>query len=421
MSCQKIVAAFVLVLVAVPATWACNTPVCRYAMYNWPAAPYRVFYFHEGPQPKEDQEVNRLIADAAKGPAPLNVMLQPVDVAKKDRFTQLPEIVRKAWQDRPGGTKSIHAVFNSHGQRVFAGRLDPPAVKAMIESPARKRLAALLHDGNAGVLVLLASAKPELNQKAEQAIDELLRRVQAGEVAVATMDGPAMPKPADQADDNDKNHTPDDQPRSAGRPLKVARMTVSRTDPAEAWLVRSLMAVEDDLGPLADQPMVFAIYGRARAMPPFVGKGITADNLAEGVAFLAGACSCVVKDENPGVDLPVRWDWDATAEALAAAEQEDQAGGLGYRESPAPEPKKKSPPSKPAAKPEVAKTPSKTAKPPAAGKTETPAAKAPAADPQPPAYVQRQLRTSLAVIGFAAVVVFVFGLLWVRRSRAGNP
>ena len=28
---------------------ACRTPVYRYAMYNWDAAPLRFFYFHPGP------------------------------------------------------------------------------------------------------------------------------------------------------------------------------------------------------------------------------------------------------------------------------------------------------------------------------------------------------------------------------------
>ena len=87
-----------------------------------------------------------------------------------------------------------------------------------------------------------------------------------------------------------------------------------------------LLAVEPDLHKFEKEPMVFAVYGRGRAMPPYVGKGITQANLVDCIAFLAGACSCMVKDENPGVDLLMRWDWDATAERMAA---EDEGSGLG--------------------------------------------------------------------------------------------
>ena len=67
-----------------------------------------------------------------------------------------------------------------------------------------------------------------------------------------------------------------------------------------------------------NEPMVFAIYGRARAMEPYVGPGITVDKLAACVSFIAGSCSCEVKEQNPGMDLLVRWDWESTAQELAA-------------------------------------------------------------------------------------------------------
>jgi len=87
---------------------------------------------------------------------------------------------------------------------------------------------------------------------------------------------------------------------------------------------------------LADEPMVFAIYGRGRALEPYVGKGITADNLAEIVMFVADACSCMVKDMNPGSDLLMKWDWDQTAEVLAADDPSlDMSGYYGYGEYPA--------------------------------------------------------------------------------------
>jgi hypothetical protein len=63
--------------------------------------------------------------------------------------------------------------------------------------------------------------------------------------------------------------------------------------------------------------MIFAVFGRGRAFPPYVGKGITYNNMLDYFAEVTGACSCTVKDQNPGIDLPMRCNWDAVAEAMA--------------------------------------------------------------------------------------------------------
>ncbi len=41
-----------------------------------------------------------------------------------------------------------------------------------------------------------------------------------------------------------------------------------------------------------------------------MGAGINADNLRESAAFVTGACSCQVKEQNPGFDLLLNADWN---------------------------------------------------------------------------------------------------------------
>jgi hypothetical protein len=43
---------------------------------------------------------------------------------------------------------------------------------------------------------------------------------------------------------------------------------------------------------------------------PLIGAGITPQNIQEAAGFLAGPCSCEVKEQNPGFDLLVGTDWD---------------------------------------------------------------------------------------------------------------
>jgi hypothetical protein len=69
--------------------------------------------------------------------------------------------------------------------------------------------------------------------------------------------------------------------------------------------------VEDDLGDYRDEPIAFPVFGRGRVLQPLIGAGLTLDNVMFDSSYLCGACSCQVKEENPGIDLLVAAAWDA--------------------------------------------------------------------------------------------------------------
>jgi hypothetical protein len=181
------------------------------------------------------------------------------------------------------------------------------------------------------VLLILAGSNAEENQRAEKLVAQVAADVAAGKILA-----PADPDDDDMAGqrgpDGSDNPRPEDDRKAPSRKLTVGILKVARNDPAEAWLVRCLMAVEPDLNEVANEPMVFAVFGRGRAMPPMVGKGIAADNLTDCLEFLSGPCSCMVKDQNPGADLLMRWDWDATAEAMASKDDDFRGGPMRYQE-----------------------------------------------------------------------------------------
>jgi hypothetical protein len=70
-----------------------------------------------------------------------------------------------------------------------------------------------------------------------------------------------------------------------------------------------LIHSESDLAERTE-PMVFPVYGRGRALWGLIGPGITASNIRDSASFLVGACSCEVKEQNPGFDLLLAADWD---------------------------------------------------------------------------------------------------------------
>ncbi len=308
--------------------WACDTPVYRYAMYNWPPAPYVVVHFHDGSIAEEDQAVHDLLKSASRDEADVaNVLLQTVDVSDAEQMEQLPEVVAEAWKSQPADAAPLHMVFSPWRALVFTGRLTEAEAKNMLNSPARGKLTELLADGNAAVLVMLAGTDEEANKLAEQTAAGVVAKVSDGQISMTlgagrfTTPDALLPSATPPQQTSDQPETP-----------TLAMVKVSPDDPNEQWLVRCLMSVEADLDEYKGKPMVFPVYGRGRAMPPYVGQGITEENLTECLAFLCGDCSCMIKDQNPGADLLVRCDWDRAAEAMAAEEDDGSLSMTGYQE-----------------------------------------------------------------------------------------
>jgi hypothetical protein len=124
----------------------------------------------------------------------------------------------------------------------------------------------------------------------------------------------------------------DPQGKPASPSYELGFVKIGRNDPQEQWLVRMLHAMEPELKK-EDSPMTFMAYGRGRVLLPCIGKGITRENLVYMIEFITSACSCTVKEQNPGVDLLVRYDWEAAAAKLAEKfAAEEGAPGMFYPE-----------------------------------------------------------------------------------------
>lgn len=330
---------------------ACRTPVFRYAMYNWPGAPYWVFAVYHGEPSGADRAVEQAIRRAAtdRG-APANLRFESAGAERSDEFDKLPEQVQaayRAWRETLEAsappTGAVHLVFTAWGAHLWTGRLTEDTIPAMVGSPARREIGRLFDEGNAAVLLLLTSGNAEADREAEAVVDSLLAETARGkfvaEVPLDLYQELMPPRGSVPAAGGATSGAPPGMNRaappggnsaeSAGgaeavvrEALRIAKVVVRRDDPAERWLVDSLLALEPDLAELAGEPMVFVVYGRGRAMPPCVGRGITLEYLADAVGFLAAACSCQVKDENPGMDLLMAWNWDVTAENWAAGDPE---------------------------------------------------------------------------------------------------
>lgn len=295
----------VLLTAAVAA--ACDTPVYRYALYNWLPTDYRVYYLYDGDEdPADDAVLTRLNAASDAEPARINAELTKVNLAAHAP-DHLPEELER-WQHRhPDVALPVFAVFSPHGGELYTGKLEVSDVDAMVDSVARRRAAELLEEGHTTVLILLEADDEALMADAHEAINEVAQRAATGEIVPRSLGSIDVVEFGDDTRDV----------------LSVAVLSLRRDDPNEEWFVRTLLSVEPDLDEY-DEPMVFALYGRGRAMEPFIGPGITAGNLSDCISFLAGACSCEVKEQNPGMDLLMAWDWESAAMAVASRAGEEQ-------------------------------------------------------------------------------------------------
>ncbi|MEQ8787584.1 MAG: hypothetical protein RIC55_14870 [Pirellulaceae bacterium] len=303
---------------------ACDTPVYRYAMYRWEPTPYELYYFHRGTPTAEAAAIQETVDQASQDKAArANVVYLPVNLDEDEELINVPIDVKQAWLALEKPQLPSYMLVTPRGVQVYQGGVDKTDVAALLQSPARAQFAKLLEQGSTGVFLFLEGKNAEANKAALTVLDSVIADVEAGEIklysgAVDMFPDAPKAKPADDGDKKVDDKKADDNMADKDRTRhNVGLIRITRDDAQEAWLRRILMATERDLDQYGDEPMVFAVYGRGRALPAFIGDGISRDNLLDCLYFISGACSCTVKEQNPGVDLLVRHDWNAAAEKLA--------------------------------------------------------------------------------------------------------
>ncbi len=310
----RCLASFAFVMLAAVAVTrvavACDTPVYRYAMYRWQPAPYEVYYFHnQTPVELHDKVQEQIEALARNDLIRTNVVYLPVDLKEDPQLVAVPADVKKSWQAHENQPVPSYMVVSPMGAEIFTGDMLEDDVKSLVDSPLRQKIAKELELGKATVLVLLGGNDKEANAAAEGELKQLIGDVASGKIELYSGPPGGLFTPEEEKADDEKK-----QP-----PHEISYVKLDRDDEKEKWLTRMLLAVEPDLKEeqFASQPMVFAVYGRGRVLPPYIGKGVTRDNLIDLAQYVTGACSCTVKEQNPGVDLLTRYDWESASAAVA--------------------------------------------------------------------------------------------------------
>jgi len=265
---------FLVLAISASAGFGCSVPVFRYALDRWQPDFFRLeapaLVFKTNPLAAELRSLGQAGTINLEA---LQSENEPADNTARITFPQHRD-------EKPAN--------------LWSGALNKDAFKVLMDSPARTDFARRIISGDSAVWVLVGSGKAEVDDAAEKLLKERIKIIEA-EADLPPIDpedptsklgpGPALQK-------------------------KLSVLRIRRDDPAESAFIAMLAGPGGLAAFPADQPFAALAFGRGRALGAWSGKDLTADLIEEATLFLFGACSCEIKNLNPGWDLLVNVDWD---------------------------------------------------------------------------------------------------------------
>jgi hypothetical protein len=305
--------------------------VFRYALERWEPSPYLALVFHRGPLPGPAQALLGKLENPA---LPANLLVKAVDL---DNLAAAE--TRQVWERQGRQATAPWVVLrppeaDDKAADVWAGPLTEANVAALLDSPIRQRLVEALGRGDSAVFLLLESGDRAADDAAAALVEKRIALLPAEIV---------LPEPQ-----------PDGPQLRSALPLRAAfsLLRLSRKEAAEQRFVRVLLRSDEELGSVRG-PIVFPVFGRGRSLGGLHGKDLTGEQVRVAARFLCGACSCQVKELNPGIDLLLSADWAGLLENAAPPDLPEDPGtcltvrmrrGSGFGSLPHPEQPAEAPP-----------------------------------------------------------------------------
>lgn len=231
---------------------ACTTRVSEWVLLNALPNQYTLVYFHKGQLTEAQKKQNAEVTESIKD---ANIHFR----------TATREDVGAPW----------YGLY--YENRLFSKYENPSALRNLTSSPLRKKVASELMAGKLCVLVYL---KTDNKEKDDIGLDILKKTIMAspfGEI--------------------------------------IELVEISRNSRDEVHFASLLLNVEDDLKDI-QEPMVFGVFGKFKALEPLLGNGISEENINLMIDYFTAECSCLIKDDLPGTDILFTDKWDNPQPAL---------------------------------------------------------------------------------------------------------
>ena len=282
---------------------ACQVPVFRFALERWPADNFTLLVTSHKPLDEKLKEELAYLQESLGTDSPLvNLELNIIDfktISEEERVSlvglehageeaTLILMPPKSWQtEKP----------------VWVGPANSANLGKMLDSPIRQKCIDHLAKGASVVWILVESGDAE---KDAAALQLLSSGVKEAESIIELPEGIIRREDLNQ---DFVNIDPDNILRS-DVPLKISFVieSMSREEAAESTFLP--MLVEPEALALGE-PLIVPVFGRGRTFGGLSAAQSSIERIVVASEYLCGACSCQVKEGNPGYDLLFKTNWDA--------------------------------------------------------------------------------------------------------------
>lgn len=273
---------------------ACNIPVFRYALERWKPDSCEVVVFYDQLSPEQEGFVSELEAATSEkgGTANASIVRSKIADTGNDENAIL-------WKElsKTVGVKLPYAVVRSQaGQgraiQPWQGTLDEARTVGLLDSPVRKELVRRLQNGHSIVWLVLKSNDAK---RSNDAIELLKTQCEELSKTIKLPDGIGLP--------GSELHS------EIPLLIKFSYLEIDPSDRREEFLVKLFTNIRPETT-TQGEPLIAPVFGRGRVLEVIPASDVSAALMEDLTLFLGGACSCQVKERNPGFDLPLSTAWD---------------------------------------------------------------------------------------------------------------
>lgn len=277
---------------------ACNIPVFRYALERWRPDECEVVVFSEGPLAKADLQQLELMGLAIEPVQGQPASKRKLKLVVSDTHSETDDKLRQQWErlKKSDMAELPYMLVRAPTRRgpvvVWSGALEQAGVKQMLDSPIRNELAKRLLGGHSVVWLLVQSKDEAKNHAARAVLEEQSKKLMS---SVQLPEGIGLPG----------------SELFSNVPLyvKFSVLEIQPDDPHEAFLVNLFSGLQREAFE-AGQPLLVPVFGRGRALEVIPADSLDDALVSDLAQFLCAACSCQVKEQNPGFDLLLNVDWE---------------------------------------------------------------------------------------------------------------
>ena len=279
---------------------ACSVPVFRYALERWPPDLFEATVFYRNSLSTEKSKALDLLTSSAS-----NLKVTLVDLDATDQH------FKNLWAEQETNTLPwLYVTYpETHPVAVelASGPLNATFATSIVDTSVRREIAHQLAAGKTAVWVLLESGDTARDDAAWSLLSREIDRLES-----------SLELPTIEQEDIDAGLISVEEDELS---IAFSGLRLQRDSTVDEMFVRMLLDTEEDLIDSKD-PIVFPIFGRGRVLYGIIGEGISAETLELAATYLTGACSCQVKEDNPGVDLLMDLDWDSMVETSLETDRE---------------------------------------------------------------------------------------------------